>query len=27
LLTDLDELDRLGSEGELSFESLYKRSR
>jgi hypothetical protein len=27
LLTDLDELDRLGSEGELSFESLYVRSR
>lgn len=27
LLTDLDELDRLGSEGELSFESLYPRSR
>lgn len=27
LLTDLDELDRLGSAGELSFESLYARSR
>jgi hypothetical protein len=27
LLTDLDELDRLGSRGELTFESLYKRSR
>jgi hypothetical protein len=27
LLTDLDELDRLGSAGELSFESLYPRSR
>jgi predicted DNA-binding protein (UPF0251 family) len=27
LLTDTDELDRLGSRGELSFESLYKRSR
>ena len=27
LLTDLDELDRLGSAGELSFESLYVRSR
>ena len=26
LLTDLDELDRLGSAGELSFESLYPRS-
>jgi hypothetical protein len=26
-LTDLDELDRLGSAGELSFESLYLRSR
>jgi ribosomal protein S21 len=25
LLTDLDELDRLGSAGELSFESLYPR--
>jgi hypothetical protein len=27
LLTDLDELDELGSAGELSFESLYERSR
>jgi hypothetical protein len=27
LLTDEDELDRLGSAGELSFESLYARSR
>ena len=27
LLTDTDELDRLGSAGELSFESLYARSR
>jgi hypothetical protein len=27
LLTDTDELDRLGSAGELSFESLYTRSR
>jgi hypothetical protein len=27
LLTDLDDLDRLGSAGELSFESLYARSR
>ncbi len=27
LLADTDELDRLGSAGELSFESLYKRSR
>jgi hypothetical protein len=27
LLTDTDELDRLGSAGELSFESLYLRSR
>ena len=27
LLTDLDELDELGSAGELSFESLYLRSR
>lgn len=27
LLTDLDELDRLGSAGELSFETLYVRSR
>jgi len=27
LLTDLDKLDRLGSAGELSFESLYKRGR
>ena len=27
LLTDIDELDRLGSAGELSFESLYPRSR
>ena len=27
LLTDTDELDRLGSAGELSFESLYVRSR
>jgi len=27
LLTDLDDLDRLGSAGELSFESLYPRSR
>jgi hypothetical protein len=27
LLTDLDELDRLGSTGELSFESLYPRGR
>ncbi len=27
LLTDTDELDRLGSAGELSFESLYSRSR
>ncbi len=26
LLTDMDELDRLGSAGELSFESLYARS-
>jgi hypothetical protein len=26
LMTDLDELDRLGSAGELSFESLYARS-
>jgi hypothetical protein len=27
LLADIDELDRLGSAGELSFESLYARSR
>ena len=27
VLTDLDDLDRLGSAGELSFESLYARSR
>ena len=27
LLTDTDELDELGSAGELSFESLYARSR
>lgn len=26
LMTDLDELDRLGSAGELSFESLYARN-
>jgi hypothetical protein len=27
LLTDVDELDRLGNRGELSFESLYVRGR
>jgi hypothetical protein len=27
LLTDLDELDRLGNRGELSFETLYVRAR
>ena len=26
LMTDLDDLDRLGSAGELSFESLYARN-